>query len=232
MGGTAEHEEASAPGPAAQLAHELRSPLASVLAYSELIQCDSQDVRVARSAYEIRCAVLYALDLIDAYEARRSDYAESVTDAVDLPAAVEEATTLVRPLAAERDVALEVTCEPHAVRCIRRALLQALVNILSNAVKHNDRGGRVCLVARAAGHEIRVEVCDTGPGLTPAQCAQLFRPYERLDAARRGVDGRGLGLWISKQLVEEMGGWIAVSSRPGAGTTITIALPSAEVGGG
>ncbi len=106
----------------------------------------------------------------------------------------------------------------------RRALCQVVVNLVSNAIKYNRPGGRV-RVRVQSGAEARIEVHDTGPGLTEEQIGRLYRPFERLGIQDSQVKGHGLGLSICKELVGSMGGEMRVRSRVGQGTTFTVLLP-------
>ena len=104
-----------------------------------------------------------------------------------------------------------------------------VINLLSNAIKYNRTAGAVRVsVAPTPGDRVRFLVSDTGRGLDQAAIAKLFVPFERLDAAAFGIEGTGLGLALSRSLVEAMGGTISVESTPGAGTTFTVELDRGE----
>ena len=113
----------------------------------------------------------------------------------------------------------------------RQRLSQVLLNLLSNAVKYNRTGGTVsvsCSPAVRAGF-VRLGVTDTGHGLDAAALDKLFTPFERLGAEHTNVEGTGIGLALSKRLVEAMGGSIGVDSIPGRGSTFFVELPSSHV---
>jgi PAS domain S-box-containing protein len=178
------------------------------------------------------------------------------TEAVALAPLLGECHALVQPLAQERGVVLRalpgVPAATH-VRADRMRLKQVVLNLLANAIKYNRSGGEVELVVGAAapnapagraagegrsaagahvapvarGALVRIAVRDSGPGLTEAECARLFRPFERLGAERGEVEGTGIGLALSRRLVEAMEGGIGVTSRPGEGSTFWIDLPAA-----
>ena len=100
------------------------------------------------------------------------------------------------------------------------------MNLLSNGIKYNRSGGEVRVHGLPQSNDrLRIVVQDTGPGITPEEQARLFTPFERLNAARSGVEGTGLGLVLAQRLVTAMGGLLTFDSRPGEGTTFFIELP-------
>ena len=108
----------------------------------------------------------------------------------------------------------------------RQRLQQVLLNLLSNAVKYNRRGGAVTVSCEgAAGYRLRIHVSDTGPGIAPDKLERLFTPFDRLGAEATGVEGTGLGLALSKHLVDAMQGMMHVRSQVGMGSTFSVELP-------
>jgi signal transduction histidine kinase len=101
---------------------------------------------------------------------------------------------------------------------------QVLGNLISNAIKYSPKRGRIAVIVRRVGTIAEVSVSDQGPGIPSERLAELFRPYSRLDQ-QGGVDGTGLGLYISKGIVEAHGGSIRVESSPGHGSRFYVALP-------
>jgi len=138
-----------------------------------------------------------------------------------------ECSSLMQPVAREHGVQLTEPA-PDACDCLvaadRTRLKQVLLNLLSNAIKHNHPGGRVSLDCVAAGDTVRISVKDTGPGLRAEQCERLFQAFERLDADKAAIEGAGIGLALSKRLVEMMHGTIGVDSEVGVGSTFWIRL--------
>jgi CheY-like chemotaxis protein len=138
---------------------------------------------------------------------------------------------LVRPLAAQRGIALSVECpgaETRHVLADRQRGQQVLLNLLSNAIKYNRPDGSVRVSwGPAAPGRIRLHVTDTGPGITPEMMGRLFSPFDRLGAEATDVEGTGLGLALSKRLVEAMGGTIGAESQPGTGSMFWVDLPEA-----
>jgi CheY-like chemotaxis protein len=157
------------------------------------------------------------------------------TEPVDVQRAVDDVLDLVGPLAAERGIQLE---RMPGERIERAALAdpmrlkQVLLNLVANAIKYNSEGGSVSVdVLQAAPGTVRIAVTDTGKGMTTEQMEQLFVPFERLGAEQGTVAGTGLGLVVTKGLIEAMDGRIAVSSEVDAGTTFTIELPLTDARG-
>jgi CheY-like chemotaxis protein len=116
---------------------------------------------------------------------------------------------------------------PLLVHADRLRLRQVLLNLLSNAIKYNRPHGRATVAWQRQGAWGEIRVVDTGIGLSPAQQAHLFEPFNRLGAERTGVEGTGIGLVLARHLVQLMGGELALSSDLGLGTTVTVRLPLA-----
>ena len=140
--------------------------------------------------------------------------------------------TLIQPLAQKRGIRLahDNTAEV-VVRVDSTRLKQILINLLSNAVKYNRDGGQIRLhTAPAQGDAVRIMVTDSGFGIPPERMAELFQPFNRLGAEGGTIEGTGIGLTISKRLVELMGGRIGVESEAGVGSTFWVELPCAALG--
>jgi CheY-like chemotaxis protein len=114
-----------------------------------------------------------------------------------------------------------------AVQADRTRLKQVLLNLLSNAVKYNEAGGRVTVGAQVSGDRLRIAVTDTGTGIAGELQEQLFEPFSRLGMEGTKIEGTGIGLTITRQLVDLMGGAIGVDSEVGRGSTFWIELPVA-----
>jgi CheY-like chemotaxis protein len=151
-------------------------------------------------------------------------------DAVNLGQVIEEVLSFVSALARQHDIRLDTTGVDTRVHALadRVRLRQVLVNLLSNAIKYNREDGQVTVRAWRADDAVHIEVQDTGIGLTPAQQAQLFVPFNRLGMERSGIEGSGIGLVIVQRLLTLMGGAIQVHSRSGEGSTFAIRLPAAR----
>src|SRR5580692_2099438 len=130
--------------------------------------------------------------------------------------------------AAVSGVEIRDECEVTAlVRADPQHLKQVLVNLLSNAIKYNHAGGTVTLTCAEDAGRVRLIVTDTGPGIDPQLHERLFAPFDRLDAEAKGIEGTGLGLALSKGLMEAIGGSLGVISEPGVGSTFWLELPLA-----
>jgi len=214
-----------------RMSHELRTPLNAVIGFAQLLELETDSEGDREAAEQILRAGRHLLGLIDeVLDAARIEAGRLRVSVQWLPIAgvVRDTLRMVGPLAAARGVSL--TSSPLAadgeVRADPQRLRQVLLNLLSNAVKFNCAGGRVELRCERLGERLRVMVSDTGPGIPEEQLARLFRPFERLDADSRGIEGTGLGLALSRGLVEAMGGALTAASRLGEGSTFTIDLPA------
>ena len=228
----------------ANVSHELRTPLNSVIGFSELLltgqvegaalsdtQRDYLET-ISRNGRHLLQLINELLDL-SKIAAGRMDLR---LEPVPLDALLREAVDSVRAqLEARRHrLALEPAPEPVSVRADRGRVLQILLNLLSNAIKFTPDGGHVMLTARVedGGRHVRVAVRDTGIGIAPEDRAKLFQEFVQLDAApSRRYEGTGLGLALSKRLVELHGGAIGVESALGQGSTFWFTLPRADPGG-
>jgi hypothetical protein len=220
-----------------QMSHELRTPLNAVLGFAQLLLLAGPDSLTPpqRAQIEhIQTAGWHLLALInDTLDLSQIEARRTVLDLapVTLGPVVEQALAMVVASAAERGVRLQPLSPGEAdlmVRADRTRLLQVLINLLSNAIKYNRPGGQVVVkTGRDDGAgEAFLRVLDTGLGMTPAQLEQLFEPFNRLGREHSLVEGSGIGLALSRMLVEQMGGRIEVSSS-NAGSEFRVCLPLA-----
>ena len=141
---------------------------------------------------------------------------------------LQQSLAAVEPMATAAGVSLTLQCPfTAAVQADASRLQQVLTNLLSNAVKYNRREGLVAVAVTVNVGQVAIEVRDTGRGMSSAQLEQLFQPFNRLGAERTGTEGTGLGLVITRQLVEAMVGNLEVVSQAGQGTVFRVTLPSA-----
>ncbi len=227
-----------------RMSHELRTPLNSVLGFAQLLQMDELAPAQVDAVDHILRAGRHLLDLIDEVldiariEAGHFDLS---IEPIDLAEVVADATGLTRPLAqrAGVDVVSQQVLgfpsswpSPTWVMADRQRVLQVLLNLLSNAVKYNVAGGSVHIrwgQTGSRGDRVRLSVTDTGPGIEPSAHARVFEPFDRLGAERAGVEGTGVGLALTRQLMEQMGGAMGLDSVPGVGSTFWIELRATVV---
>jgi signal transduction histidine kinase/CheY-like chemotaxis protein len=224
-----------------RVSHELRTPMNAILGFAQLLEMEDSLAPEARESVEqVLKGGRHLLELIDEVldisrlEAGRMTLSLEAVPADEL---IAETLELVRPMAVPASVKLEIAGTPNAechVLADRQRLKQVLLNLLSNAIKYNRAGGEVkiaCVPCESAGQPaLRICVTDTGPGIAPEKLPRLFAPFDRLDAERTHphVEGIGLGLALSKRMVDLMGGVLGVESNPGQGSVFWVELPVAE----
>ena len=216
-----------------RVSHELRTPINTILGFGELLSLGDLTAEHREWAAMIvkaaRHLAAFMDDVADVSRAQASKLSLSLEPA-PAGAVIADALDLIRPLAASHGVHLDPAppASQHVVADQRR-LRQVLLNLLSNAVKYNHPAGRVTVtVAPQDQDRLRISVCDTGRGIAEYDIGQLFTPFQRLDAAQAGIEGAGLGLTLSRQLIEAMGGTVGATSAPGQGSVFWVDLPSAE----
>ena len=218
------------------MSHELRTPLSAILGFAQLIESGSPQPTPSqkRSLDQILKAGWYLLDLINEIldlSLIESGRLSLSPEPVSLADVMHECQTMVEPQARQRGihVSFPQMAVPHIVKADRTRVKQVLINLLSNAIKYNRPGGTVVVTcAASAPGRIRICVEDTGEGLSPAEIAQLFQPFNRLGRAATTEEGTGIGLVVSKRLVELMGGVIGVESKVGKGSVFWIELNLTE----
>lgn len=217
-----------------RVSHELRTPLNAILGFGQLLEMDDglseTQVDSVRQIVKGGWHLLQLIDeVLDISRIESSRLALSL-EAVDVDELLEEMRALIVPFADERGVTVHAARKARVhVWADQQRLKQVLLNLLSNAVKYNQDGGEVRVGCDAeTDGRFRITVTDTGCGVAEEQIERLFAPFDRLDAAERGIAGTGLGLALTKGLVEAMGGTIGVDSRPGEGSSFWVELPYAE----
>jgi PAS domain S-box-containing protein len=219
------------------MSHELRTPLNAILGFGQLLEMDSKLEREHKDyAQEIIKAGHHLLGLIDEVldlarvESGRINLS---IEPVDCASLARECLSLVDPTVAKQGILLQYIGDPGLIASGDRIRIkQVLINLLSNAIKYNRKGGTVDLKISTAGDMILFSVSDTGPGIPEYKMTELFQPFNRLGAENSEIEGTGIGLTISKRLIELMGGTIGARSKPGAGSTFWFELPGYEKGKG
>jgi PAS domain S-box-containing protein len=239
----AAHEEADRANQAkseflSRMSHELRTPLNSVLGFAQLMQMEPMAPKQEDATREILKAGTHLVELIDEVldiariEAGKLRLSLEPVDAVLV---IDECISLLGPQADQEGVSVAMDGPAAEIGSFyvvadRQRLKQVLLNLLSNGIKYNREHGTVLVsIERTAeGSRIRIDVSDTGRGIPPERLDGLFSPFERLGIEDTGIQGTGLGLALTKPLVEAMGGTIEVSSEVGRGSRFSVELASAD----
>src|ERR1051326_5192397 len=217
------------------MSHELRSPLNAILGFAQLINSDSPPPTPAQTASidQILHAGWYLLQLIneilDLAQIESGRLALSL-EPTSIAEVMLECQAMIEPQGQKRGIRMTFPQFdiPYFVDADRTRLKQVLINLLSNAIKYNQANGTVVVdCTRIAPERIRVSVKDTGAGLPPDMMMQLFQPFNRLGQESSTEEGTGIGLVMSKRLVEMMGGVIGVESTVGLGSVFWFELNSA-----
>ena len=219
----------------ANVAHEIKSPVAGVIGIGNLWstgqlgpvtpqQSEMADVLV-KTARQVEAL---AHDLLDVARAESGAVKVDLRP-TDIPGLLEDVRRAAMLRSEAQSVDVQVVCEGDGLIAVAdsQRLAQVIDNLTSNALKYGGSGGRVILRALRADQHIRIEVVDFGPGLSSQKQSQLFEPFNRLGLERSSVEGHGVGLAIAKRLVELQGGAIGVISSPGEGATFWVNLPHA-----
>ncbi len=214
------------------MSHELRTPLGAILGFAQLLESGtplptpSQNKSIA----QILKAGWYLLELIneilDLAQIESGKLSLSM-EPVALSEVMCECEAMIEPQAEKRGIhpTFERFKMPCFVQADRTRVKQVLINLLSNAIKYNKEDGSVSVTATLVGQDsIRISVRDSGAGLSPQQLAQLFKPFNRLGQEEKDTEGTGIGLVVSKRLIEWMGGKIGVESTVGEGSVFWIEL--------
>jgi two-component system, NtrC family, sensor histidine kinase KinB len=218
----------------ATVAHEFRTPLTSLrmaihLCAEEMVGPLTEKQADVLAAARQDCERLQGIvdDLLDLSRIQ-SGRMDLQLHPLEVGALIREATAAVRSAAEAEGVELQVV-EPEpglAVQADAERVRLVLTNLLANAVRHTPRGGRVELGARAAGNAVRFEVRDTGEGIPREHLPRIFDKFYRVPGARSG--GVGLGLYISREIVDSHGGTMGVESEPCKGSRFWFTLPTAQ----
>jgi signal transduction histidine kinase/AmiR/NasT family two-component response regulator len=214
------------------MSHELRTPLNAILGFAQLMASGSPPPTPAqqRDLDQILKAGWYLLELINEILDLALIESGKVTlsrEPVLLAEVMLECRAMIEPQAQKRGLSMTfpVFENPCFVKADRTRVKQVLINLLFNAIKYNRPGGTVAVECTPCDPgSIRIGVRDTGPGLAPAQLAQLFQPFNRLGREAGAEEGTGIGLVVTKRLVELMGGAIGVDSSVGVGSVFWVEL--------
>lgn len=225
----------------ATVSHELRTPLTSIVGVLSLLSAGAigslspEAQELANMAQRNGKRLSHLID--DVLDLTKLEGNRMVLQlrSSQLAPLLEESLKANQGYADTFDVKLELECSAALATALvdEQRLLQVMANLVSNAIKHSNKGGRVRIALKGVREGWRIDVADQGTGIDPAFLSRLFEKFAQADSSdRRSVGGTGLGLHISRMLVERMGGRIVVHSEPGKGSTFSVILPGHEPGRG
>jgi PAS domain S-box-containing protein len=218
------------------MSHELRTPLSAILGFAQLIESGSPSPTPSqqRGIEQILKAGWYLLDLINEIldlALIESGRLSLSLEPISLVEVMHECQAMIEPQAQKRNIRVTFSAfeKPYFVKADRTRVKQVLINLLSNAIKYNIIGGTVVVDCVKRGDEhIRICIRDSGAGLPPEKLGMLFQPFNRLGQEEVVGEGTGIGLVVSKRLIELMAGAIGVESTVGEGSMFWIELMLAE----
>ncbi|WP_426075761.1 PAS domain-containing hybrid sensor histidine kinase/response regulator [Janthinobacterium sp. PSPC3-1] len=217
------------------MSHELRTPLNAVLGFAQLMASDTPPPSASqqRSLDQILNGGWYLLRLINEIldlSMIESGRVAMSREAMALTEVLRDCRAMITPQAQKRHITLTFPslAQPFYVHADLTRVKQVVINLLSNAIKYNRSGGSVLVECQQHGERVRLSVRDTGNGLSAEQLQQLFQPFNRLGQEAGTEEGTGIGLVVTKQLVELMGGTLGVESEVGVGTLFWIELAASS----
>ena len=217
------------------MSHELRTPLNAVLGFAQLMASDTPPPSASqqRSLDQILNGGWYLLRLINEIldlSMIESGRVAMSREAMALTEVLRDCRAMITPQAQKRHITLTFPslAQPFYVHADLTRVKQVVINLLSNAIKYNRTGGSVLVECQQHGDRVRLSVRDTGNGLSAEQLQQLFQPFNRLGQEAGTEEGTGIGLVVTKQLVELMGGTLGVESEVGVGTMFWIELAASS----
>ena len=217
----------------ANMSHELRTPLNAIIGFSEVLaerlfgEINDKQAEYLGDILESGQHLLSLInDILDLSKIEAGRMELELTD-FNLPGAIENTLTLVRERAHRRGIALERAVDERlaTIRADERKVKQVLLNLLSNALKFTQEGGRIQVRADVQDGMAEISVTDTGVGIAPEDLEVVFEEFRQVGTAAKKVEGTGLGLAISRKFIELHGGRIWVKSRVGTGSTFAFTLP-------
>jgi signal transduction histidine kinase len=219
----------------AKVSHEVRTPLNSIIGFTELMLGERLgpigNPRYKGYVEDIHHSGLYALsllnDLLDISKIEAGKFDLNFT-AVDVPELVEDCAGSLQPLVKRARIVLRTSLTPGLPSVVAdpRRLKQILLNLLTNAIKFTKEGGHVIVSGRMIDGELRLRVSDNGVGMTKDEIAFAMQPFNQLDTAPRKQSGTGLGLPVTKALVDANRARLVLSSDPGVGTSADVIFPA------
>lgn len=215
------------------ISHQLKTPIANIRMYSDTIanselpkQQEQKFLEVLNGQVKKLEFLVNALIKMSRLESRLIHLQKADTQ---VSALLEEITDSVTPRADEKHIRIQIACpEILTLACDPKWAAEALFNILENAVKYTEENGRIFIRAERLEMYSKIEITDNGIGISPERVNDIFKRFYR-DSQVRRIEGLGIGLYLSRHIISQQGGYIRVQSRPGQGSTFSVFLPN---GGG
>jgi len=218
------------------MSHELRTPMNSILGFSQLIQMDTKDQSTKENIQEVIHAGDHLLDLINQVLELSQIESETMSLSLDnynLNDLIKEGISTIKPMADKQGITINYDIAPYQntkVYVDKFRFKQVILNLLSNAVKYNSDQGEITInFVTTQNKMICLSISDTGLGLTPKQASHLFKPFDRAGIENSNIAGTGLGLVITKDLIERMNGTIGFESQIGIGSRFWVEVPHPEM---
>lgn len=220
-----------------RMSHELRTPLNAVIGFSQLLVLNQEhlDPSVRDNVEHILQAGQHLLGLVNELldlSQVESGALELELEPVRVAPLISDVLTLMQPLADQKEIKTNnqiPESEMLVLNLDKKRFRQVMINLVSNAIKYNRPGGEVTLkLRRPDDDKVCIDVIDTGKGIADDRLPQLFQPFTRLERTERQPEGTGIGLNITRKLVELMGGEIHVNSRIGQGSVFTLTFPVSQ----
>jgi signal transduction histidine kinase/CheY-like chemotaxis protein len=217
------------------MSHELRTPLNAIIGFTEFVMENDEEPLTEEQSESLsqvltagRHLLMLINDVLDLAKIEAGTISLAI-ESVDAGQIIDECVSLTQSFAAGRNVVMHNCVASDALPSVavdRLRFKQVFLNLLSNAIKYNKATGKV-FIETTPGSEgaLRIGVRDEGPGMSEDQLAKLFDPFDRLGAENSTIEGTGIGMTITKRLVEQMGGKISVDSTAGVGTAFWLDLP-------
>lgn len=221
-----------------RMSHEIRTPLNAVNGFAQLLKLQQEQSGITDTTQKgyvehILRAGKHLMGVVnDVLDLQQVEAGVMVLKPEPLLVheEIRECLAMLEPLAQSRHITLHLdAADQSMVLADRQRLRQVLMNVGSNAIKYNYNGGQVHYTLEASHPDfVSVTISDSGPGMSPQQLSRLFQPFERLGRETSNIEGTGLGLIITRSLIEAMGGRMEIRSQPGAGTKVTLILTQAS----
>jgi len=217
------------------MSHELRTPLNAIMGFTQIMQMDNEKALTSKLSHnldEIMSASEHLLLLIDGIldlSSFESGGLDSTPMNVNVDDIINETVPLIFHLMKKKKINISMPCDMQSINLFADPVLlkKVLFNILCNAVEYNYENGSIIVTAEELDRHVSIHITDTGKGIDTKDMNQLFKPFSRLDT-KNNVTGVGIGLTLSKRMLEVMNGNITVKSTPEEGSCFTITLPAAS----